>query len=496
MSATAPATPAGTAERSDRAEQFIGGRWVPTTGTGRVDVIDPTTEAVVGSVPAGSAGDVDAAVDAAVQAWPGWAATPIAERAALLGGLVGLVEGHIDELITAVVGELGIPIGTATGAHVGRLAANVANVLDLAGDVPDPRRIGTSLVVAEPAGVVASITPWNFPYAFLTKALPAVLSGSCVVAKPSEVTGLCAYRMTELLAAVGLPPGVFNVVMGTGATTGAALAGHRGVDVVAFTGSRRAGAVVLRAVADTMARPLLELGGKSAALVLPGAPFEQAVRGTVASCLFNNGQVCGAQTRLVVPAARLAEATEIAVDEMARWPAGPPADPATRVGPVANAGQHARVRAHIRSAIDQGATLACGGPDLPAGLERGWFVQPTVFTDVERSMTIATEEIFGPVLSILAARDTDDAVTIANHPDYGLSGAVWAATDDEAVAVARRLRTGQVQINQGLFNLFAPFGGVRGSGFGRENGPVGFAELHELKSLQLPMDSTLLPPLP
>ncbi|MCU1489099.1 MAG: betB [Acidimicrobiaceae bacterium] len=474
-----------------REDVYLDGAFVPSASTGRCAVVNPATEDLLGEVPGGSADDVERAVAAASRAFDGWAALGAPERAASFAGLGELIERHADELVELIVAEVGVTLAWARDVHVGRLAANIANLLRLGDQMPAPQGIGQSMVVREPAGVVGSISPWNYPFGFFTKVVPALVAGCTVVTKPSEVAPFSVYRLTELIDELGLPPGVFNVVMGAGPVAGAALAGHPGIDVVTFTGSVRTGRQILEAVAPNITRPILELGGKSAAIILEGAPFEQAVRGTLWNCYMNNGQVCGAQTRLLVPRSRMADAAEIAAAAASGYVPGPPLDPGTTLGPVVNSAQHARVLGYIRSALAEGATLVCGGPERPAGLERGYFVAPTVFADVQPDMTIAREEIFGPVLSILGYEDEDDAVRIANHSDYGLSGAVWAESDEEAVRIARRLRTGQVQINAGVFNGLAPFGGFKRSGMGREGGVFGLLEFSEVKSMQLPAGSPL-----
>jgi acyl-CoA reductase-like NAD-dependent aldehyde dehydrogenase len=479
---------AGTVSRGD---VYIGGSWVESASTGRCRVVDPATEELIGDVPGGAAADVERAVESARQAFDDWAAMPIGERAAAFLGLGEMIDKSATELTELIVAEVGVTLAWARDVHVGRLAAGIGSLLGLADKMPPPVQIAQSLVVREPAGVVGSISPWNYPLGFFTKVVPALIAGCTVVAKPSEVTPFSVYRLTELIDALGLPPGVFNVVMGSGAEAGAPLAAHPGIDVLTFTGSIRTGRQILEAVAPNITRPILELGGKSAAIVLPGAPFEQAVRGTLWNCYMNNGQVCGAQTRLLVPSDRVEAAAAIAADAASSYVPGPPLDPGSTLGPVVNAAQYQRVLGFIDSAIREGATLVCGGPKRPAGCDRGYFVQPTVFSDVTPEMTIAQREIFGPVLSILAYRGEDDAVRIANGTEYGLSGAVWGPSDEESVRVARRLRTGQVQINAGVFNGSAPFGGFKKSGIGREGGVFGLLEYSEVKSLQLPAGSPL-----
>lgn len=475
-----------------RSELYIGGSWHQSSSIARHRVVNPETEELIGEIPVGSAQDVDDAVDAASAAFAEWAERSAMERAEALAGLGALIDASKDELIDLIVAEEGIPYAWARDVHVGRLAGGIASLLTLAEQMPEPHVLDKSLIVREPAGVVGSISPWNYPLGFFTKVVPALIAGCTVVAKPSEVTPFSVYRMIELIDELGLPAGVFNVVMGTGPDAGAALAAHGGIDVLTFTGSIRTGEQILRALAPNITRPVLELGGKSAAIVLDGAPFEQAVRGTLWNCYMNNGQVCGAQTRLLVPVERLDEAAAIAADAASVYAPGPPGDPDIKLGPIVNVAQFERVRGFIRSGIDEGATLVCGGLERPIGLERGYFVQPTVFSDVTPEMTIAQHEIFGPVLSILGYRDETDAVRIANDSQYGLSGAVWAESDEHAAAVARKLRTGQVQINSGTFSGTVPFGGFKKSGIGREGGVYGLLEYSEVKSMQLPPGSALL----
>lgn len=478
-------------------DHWIGGEWVPSSAPERCPVIDPSTEEVIGEVPDGSTSDVALAVDAAVAASTDargpWTALSPAQRADQLAALAPLIDEATPELVELLVAEVGAPVTWVRDVHVGRLSSHVANLRPLAEQFPAPHFVDHSMVVREPAGVVGSISPWNYPLGFLTKVIPALLAGCTVVAKPSEVAPLSVYRMTELVAQIELPPGVFNVVMGSGARTGAALVSHPSVDVISFTGSERTGQTVLDAVAPNLTRPVLELGGKSASIVLPGAPLETAVRKTLWNCYMNNGQVCGAQTRLLVPRAQLAEAADIAADEAATYSPGSVWDPATKLGPIVNEAQYRRVVRLICSGLTEGATLVCGGPERPDRFDRGYFVRPTVFSDVRPDMTIAQEEIFGPVLSVIGYDGVDNAVAIANHSRFGLSGAVWAESDEAAIAVARRIRTGQVQINAGVFNGRAPFGGFKHSGIGREGGVYGMLEYTEVKSLQLPADSSLLP---
>ena len=333
---------------------------------------------------------------------------------------------------------------------------------------------------------MGAITPWNYPlHQIAAKVAPALAAGCTVVLKPSEVAPLNAFVLAEVMHEIGLPPGVFNLVSGTGSDVGEAVARHREVDIVSFTGSTRAGKRVAELAAATVKRVTLELGGKSATVILPDADFDRAVPAGVTMCFLNSGQTCNALTRMLVPRDRLRETEEIAVRTAESYTLGNPLDDTTRIGPLVSAAQRERVRAYIQNGIDEGAKLVIGGVDPPEGLEKGFFVRPTVFSEVRRDMTIAQEEIFGPVLSILPYDTEDEAIEIANDSVYGLAGAVWAADAARATGVARRIRTGQVDINGGSFNPLAPFGGFKQSGHGRELGKFGLEEYLEIKSLQL-----------
>ncbi|MEU4741419.1 aldehyde dehydrogenase family protein [Actinosynnema sp. NPDC023658] len=449
-----------------------------------IEVVNPTTEEVIGTVRAGTAGDVDAAVIRAVAAFPAWSTTALDTRLAVVRAVADGLEARADELAATMTAEMGTPITFASRVQVPNpvgIARGVADVL--AGGYFDGEQVGNSLVLREPIGVVAAITPWNFPLQqMVAKVVPALAAGNVVVLKPSELAPMTADLLASVLLDAGVPEGVFSVVHGTGPVVGEALAVHPMVDMVSFTGSTRAGRRVAALAAETVKRVALELGGKSANVVLDDADLTRAVKIGVANAYMNNGQACSAWTRLLVPASRHDEALEIAVAAASKYEPGDPALPATRIGPAVSAAQRDRVVGYVRRGVEEGAKLALGGVERP--LERGFHVAPTVFGGVQADMAIAQEEIFGPVLSVMPYADEDDAVRIANSTIYGLGGAVFSADQDRALAVAKRLRTGQVDINGAAFNTSAPFGGYRQSGNGREFGAHGLDEFTELKSIQ------------
>ncbi|GAA3052408.1 aldehyde dehydrogenase family protein [Actinokineospora globicatena] len=468
-----------------RAGHVIGGALVSSAGE-RIEVVNPATEEVIGTVPAGTAADVDTAVAAAAAAFPAWAARDPRERAAVVRRVAEGLVARRAEIAALITAEMGSPIGFATKVQASLPAATTAGIADLLeGGYAFTEEIGNSLVVREPIGVVGAITPWNYPlHQIAAKVAPALAAGNAVVLKPSEVAPLNANLFLEILAEAGVPDGVVNLVHGTGPVVGAAIAGHPGVDMVSFTGSTAAGKSVSALAAQTVKRVALELGGKSANVVLDDADLARAVKIGLANTYINGGQTCTAWTRLLVPADRHDEAVELAVAAAAKYTVGDPLDESTRIGPMASAAQRDRVLDYIRIGVEEGATLAHGGTTdgLP---ERGAYVPATIFAGVRSDMRIAQEEIFGPVLSILPYADEDEAVAIANSTVYGLAGAVFGADQDRAVAVARRLRTGQVDVNGGAFNPVAPFGGYKQSGNGRELGRFGLEEFLEVKSIQL-----------
>ncbi|HEX8770064.1 MAG TPA: aldehyde dehydrogenase family protein, partial [Acidimicrobiales bacterium] len=414
-----------------------------------------------------------------------WSLAPVAERARVLAALRDGLTARMGEIATLIATEVGMPLPMAMLIQAGAAAFVMGSYIDVLEAFPFEEEVGNSVVVREPVGVVAAVTPWNYPlYQLVCKVAPALAAGCTVVAKPSEVAPLSAFLLAEIADSAGVPPGVLNLVTGDGPITGNALVTHPGVDMISFTGSTAAGAIISEQVARSVKRVTLELGGKSPSIVLDDADVEEAVRATVSQCYLNSGQTCIAWSRLLVPADRHDEATTFAAKIADGFTLGDPLEPGTDLGPLASDAQRHRVRDYIRNGIDEGATLVTGGTDPPEGLSRGFFVRPTVFADVDPSMTIAREEIFGPVLSIIPYRDEADAVAIANDSPYGLHGAVFSADRDRATRVARQLRTGQVDINGGGFNFKAPFGGYKRSGLGRELGSQGLEEYLEVKSLQ------------
>jgi aldehyde dehydrogenase (NAD+) len=469
----------------NRNEIYVGGQWVPSgSDQPMLEVIDPTTETVLGAVPNGTADDVARAAEAARAAFDEWSQVPPAERAEWLVRIADGVEARSEEFAELVARELGMPLAQSKTIQVGLALSDLRTMPEAVAAIEWQEEVGHSLVLREPLGVVGAITPWNYPLHQITAKVGAALAAGCtIVVKPSEVAPLSAYLLTDVIDAVGLPAGVFNLVSGTGDPVGEALVTHPDVDVVSFTGSTRAGSRISELAAASVKPVTLELGGKSASIVLDDADLKTAVEGTLTKCYQNSGQTCSALTRLLVPRSRLADAERFVAEASAQYTVGNPLEEGTRLGPLVSAAQLRRVQDYIRLGIEEGARLVCGGLESPA--DRGYFVAPTVFSDVWPEMRIAREEIFGPVLVILPYDTVDDAVRIANDSDYGLAGAVWAADREGAVKVAQRIRTGQISINGGPFNPRAPFGGFKLSGHGRELGRYGVEEFLTYKSMQL-----------
>ena len=474
------------AELQVRDRIFIGGEWVQPDGGEPIEVINATTEEVMGTIPACSPGDADRAVAAARGAFPAWSQTSREERAGYLSAIAAGLGERSEEIAATITQELGMPLKLSQMIQVGLPTSQFAAMPKLMEEVAWEEEIGNSRVLREAVGVLGAITPWNYPLnQIAAKVAPALGAGCTIVLKPSEVTPLNAFLLAEVIEAAGLPAGVFNLVTGVGPVVGEAIAAHPGVDMVSFTGSTSAGKRVSELASATVKSVTMELGGKSPNLILDDADLSKAVPDGVAKCFLNSGQTCSALTRMLVPREKLAEAEQIAAASAEAFTPGDPFESSTRLGPLVSAIQRERVRAHIEKGIAEGAKLLTGGAEAPEGLEQGYFVRPTVFSEVTPEMTIAREEIFGPVLAIQPYDGLEDGIRIANDSEYGLAGGVWSADRERAIEAAKRIRSGQIEINGGAFNPLAPFGGYGQSGHGRENGRYGLEELLELKSLQL-----------
>lgn len=468
-----------------RERLYIGGQWVEPSTRDCIAVIHATTEEVMATVPAAGAPDVERAVEAAARAWPSWAATPLERRAQFLTALSEELSRRSEAIARSITAEVGMPIKLSRAIQAGLPPVVTRSYAEIARTYPWEEQVGNSRVVRQPVGVVAAITPWNYPlHQAICKVAPALAAGCTVVLKPSELAPLTAFELAEACEAIGLPAGVFNLVTGYGPVVGEALAQHPGVHLVSFTGSTRAGKRVAELAARGVKRLTLELGGKSPCVVFEDADFPRAIQSCVNECFLNSGQSCNALSRLLAPRRRYEEAVELARAAAERFTVGDPFDERTKLGPLVSAAQRDRVRRLIEKGVEEGARLVTGGPEPPAGCTRGYFVRPTVFADVRPNMTIAQEEIFGPVLAVLPFEDEEDAIRIANDTRYGLAAAVWSGDPQRAERVARRIRAGQVAVNGGRYNPQAPFGGFQESGIGRELGKYGLEEYLELQSLQ------------
>ena len=472
-----------------RKELYIDGAWIAPQGDGTIEVVNPTTEQVIGSVPAGSSDDVNLAVAAAKRAFPEWANSSVETRMAALNDLSLALKELTEELAQTITAEVGTPIGYSRMAMVGTprvVARSYAKMLE---SYEWEHEIRNSVIVKEPVGVCAFITPWNFPlHQIVGKVAPALAAGCTMVLKPSKEAPLNAFLLADILHDIGLPPGVFNLVSGHGSEVGEFLSGQPDVDMVSFTGSTGAGIRVSQAAAPTVKRVTLELGGKSANVILDDADVIRAAKSSIGACYQNSGQTCSALTRLIIPVAQKEEILEVVKQRVEGYTPGNPLDENTRCGPMVSSKQQASVHNYIQSAIDEGATLIAGGTEMPDGIETGFFVRPTAFADVTPDMTIWKEEVFGPVLTITTYQSEEEALSLANDSIYGLSGGVWSGDAERAMEFAKGMRTGQVSINGGPFNVSAPFGGYKQSGNGRELGVEGLDEFLEIKAIQRPIE--------
>ncbi len=468
----------------DRQEFYIDGEWVAPLGAKTMPVVNPATEEAMYDVALGSEADVDKAVAAARAAFGAFATTSRKERVALLERVIEVYTSRIKDIGAAISDEMGAPLPFAERSQAGAGLAQLRTVLQALKTYPFEERLGAAMILREPIGVVGMITPWNWPINQIAcKVAPALAAGCTMVLKPSEYTPTSALIFAEILHRAGVPKGVFNLVNGLGPDVGAAMSAHPGLDMISFTGSTRAGIDVARCAAPTVKRVCQELGGKSANIILEDADFQKAVSGGTAHCFQNSGQSCNAPTRMLVPHGRLDEAASIATSIAGKTNTGNPRAAETMIGPVVNRAQWVKIQGLIKSGIDEGATLAAGGPGRPAGINKGFYVRPTVFANVTNDMTIAREEIFGPVLSIIGYEDEDDVVRIANDTPYGLAGYISSGDVERARRIARRIRAGTVNVNGASLDMAAPFGGYKQSGNGREWGRFGLEEFLEVKAV-------------
>jgi len=463
---------------------YIDGQWVDPVTPKTLDVINPATEEVCGRISMGSAADVDKAVAAANRAFPDFANTTREQRIDLLQAILDIYARRHDEIATAIMEEMGAPWGLAKYAQAASGTQHIAVALEVLKTYEFSENHGTTRIAKEPIGPCAMITPWNWPInQVAVKVAPALAAGCTMVLKPSEIAPFDAMIFAEILDEAGVPAGVFNLVNGDGPTVGSALSGHPDIAMVSFTGSTRAGIAVAQNAAPGVKRVAQELGGKSPNIILDDADFEKAVAGGASVCFNNTGQSCNAPTRMLVQREKMDEAAAIAKRVAEAVTVGDPTEKGISMGPVVSDVQWNKIQGLIQKGIDEGATLVVGGTDRPEGLDKGFYVKPTVFANVDSDMTIAREEIFGPVLSIIAYDDDDDAVRIANDTPYGLSGYVSSTDLEHARRIAARLRTGMVHINGAQLDDLAPFGGYKQSGNGREWGAHGMNEYLEVKSM-------------
>ncbi|MFL2698330.1 MAG: aldehyde dehydrogenase family protein [Gammaproteobacteria bacterium] len=464
---------------------YINGEWVdPAEGSNSFEVLNPANEEVIGEISLGSAQDVDNAVSAAQEAFKSFSTTSVEERLALLGRIVEVYQSKYDEVAETISLEMGAPLALSKAAQAATGLGHFAQTIEILQDFDWEETKGRNIIRKEPIGVVGMITPWNWPINQIScKVAPALAAGCTMVLKPTEIAPLNAILFAEIMDEAGVPAGVFNLVNGDGPTVGEAMSSHPGIDMMSFTGSTRAGISVAKGAADTVKRVSQELGGKSANIILDDADFESAIAGGAAHCFNNSGQSCNAPTRMLVPETRHDEAKEIAKKTAESTKVGDPFAEDTGIGPVVSEVQFNKIQGLIEKGIEEGAELVAGGPGKPDGLNAGYYVRPTVFANVNNDMTIAREEIFGPVLSILPYKDEDEAIEIANDTEYGLYGYVSSGDVERAKSVANKIRSGSVAINGASADFTAPFGGYKQSGNGREWGPFGFEEFLEIKAV-------------
>ena len=464
---------------------YINGKWLDSNSDLTIPVLNPTTGGVIANIPAGNVVDANMAVDAAYQAFPAWSRKTSNERADLIDRVAELLLAKSDFFAEMITSEVGMPLKLSKMIQVGNAIASWKHYAQIAREFKYEESVGNSLLVHDPIGVVACITPWNFPLIQIThKIAPALAAGCTVVLKPSELAPLNAIALAQIIHEAGFPPGVFNLLMGNGEDVGEALVSNPKVDMVSFTGSTRAGKRVGAIASQSIKRVALELGGKSSSVVLDDADLTRAIKGTLNSCFLNSGQTCLAHTRLLIPENKYDEAKTIVLTVVEKMKIGDPFTEGTRLGPVISSAQKDRIKNYITTAKKEGAEVIVGEAEIPNELLSGNFVQPTVLGKVKPNDTVAQEEIFGPVLSIITYKDEEEALKIANNTIYGLGGAVWSNDYDRAMQFARQMRTGQVDINGAPFNTLAPFGGYKQSGNGREYGLYGFKEFFEIKSIQ------------
>lgn len=463
---------------------YINGEWVDPVELKTLEVINPANEEAFATIALGSSADVDKAVAAAQAAFPAWSNTTVAERLAIIDKIIEVYQGRYGDMVAAITEEMGAPLSLSQAAQAATVLGHFGTIRGILENYEFEETRGSTIIRKEPVGVCGFITPWNWPAnQIVCKVAPAIAAGCTMVLKPSEVAPIDAIILTEVFHEAGLPAGVFNMVNGDGPGVGESLSGHPGVDMMSFTGSTRAGVLVAKAAAETVKRVSQELGGKSANIVLDDADLEKAVSGGVRQMMTNSGQSCNAPSRMLVPSAKHDQALEIAKATAETVVVGDPTDEATTIGPVVSEVQFDKIQGLIQKGIEEGATLVAGGPGRPEGLNRGYYVKPTVFGNVTNDMTIAREEIFGPVLAIMPYETEEEAIAIANDTVYGLSGYVQSGDIAHAQEVANKLRTGNVHLNGAAADFTAPFGGYKQSGNGREWGDHGFEEFLEIKAV-------------